>query len=48
MYKKNNVTFEIDDYSKPEMKVVAIEGKKDEVDKIYSEIQDLYQKDKLE
>lgn len=48
VYKKNNVTFEIDNYSKPEMKVVAIEGKKDQVDKIYSEIQDLYQKYKLE
>lgn len=37
VYKKRNVTFEIDNYSSPEiMYVVAIEGEKEEVDKVYN------------
>ncbi len=35
VYTKNKVIFEIDEYLKPEMKVVGIEGNKEEVDKIY-------------
>lgn len=47
VYKKDNVKFEIDDYLQPEMKVVAIEGEPQEVDKIYKEIEELYQKYKV-
>ena len=40
VYEKNNVTFEIDEYTSPEiMYVVAVEGKKSEVDKFYKEIE---------
>ena len=35
VYVKNKVTFEIDEYIKPKMKVVGIEGNKEEVDKVY-------------
>lgn len=39
VYKKDNVMFEIDDYTSPEiMHVIAIEGEKEQVDKIYKEI----------
>ena len=38
IYTKDNVTFEIDDYTNPIMKVVAIEGEKSAVDKVYEEI----------
>ena len=39
VYKKGKVKFEMDDYTKPEiMHVVAIEGDKDEVTKVYNEI----------
>ena len=39
VYKKGNVEFEIDDYKSPEkMYVVAIEGKKEDVDEVYNEI----------
>ena len=38
VYTYNNVTFEIDNYITPVMNVVAIEGKKDEVDKVYNEL----------
>ena len=38
VYKKNGVTFEIDDYKLPKMKVVAIEGIKEEVDIVYKEL----------
>ena len=38
IYKKDNVKFEIDDYIKPKMKVVGIEGDKTEVDKVYREL----------
>ncbi len=41
VYKKQNVTFEIDDYSKPIMRVIAIEGNKDEVDRIYNHLKDI-------
>lgn len=35
VYTKDKVIFEIYEYLKPEMKVVGIEGNKEEVDKIY-------------
>lgn len=38
VYIYDNVTFEIDNYTIPTMNVVAIEGKKDEVDKVYNEL----------
>ena len=47
IYEKENVKFEIDDYFQPEMKVVAIEGEKEEVDKIYMELENLYKKCKI-
>ena len=42
VYEKNQVTFELDEYTSPEvMCVVAVEGKKEEVDKVYDDIKDL-------
>lgn len=42
VYKKDEVIFEIDDYTSPEiMHVVAIEGKKEQVDKVYNEIKEI-------
>lgn len=42
VYEKGNVTFELDIYSSPEkMYVVAIEGKKDEVDNVYNSLTDI-------
>lgn len=41
VYEKNFVKFEIDDYIEPKHKVVAIEGDKVQVDRIYSEIKAL-------
>jgi len=38
VYTYNNVIFEIDNYTIPAMNVVAIEGKKEEVDKVYNEL----------
>lgn len=38
VYVCNNVIFEIDNYITPTMNVVAIEGKKEEVDKVYNEL----------
>lgn len=39
VYKKNNVKFELDDYDAPKKAyVVAIEGEKTEVDKVYQDI----------
>ena len=40
VYKKDEITFEIDDYKEPKMKVVAIEGNKEQVDKVYQELED--------
>ena len=41
VYTKNNVKFEIDKYTSPEiMCVVAIEGKKEEVDAVYKELEE--------
>ena len=41
VYTKENVTFEIDDYTRPQMKVVAIEGKKEEVEFVYNQVKNL-------
>ncbi len=39
VFKKNGVKFELDDYIEPEISyVVAIEGNKEEVDKVYQEV----------
>ena len=35
VYEKNDVKFEIDDYIRPQMKIVAIEGDTAQVDKVY-------------
>lgn len=47
VYQKGNVVFEIDDYLEPQMKIVAIEGEKEKVDKIYLEIKDIESKNTL-
>lgn len=40
IYEKDNVKFEIDEYESPEVyNVVAIEGKKEEVDRVYNELE---------
>ena len=42
VYKKDDVIFEIDDYTQPEITdVVAVEGKKEQVDSIYNDIKDI-------
>lgn len=38
VYEKGNVKFEIDDYIVPKMQVVAIEGKKEDVDLVYEDL----------
>ncbi|MDO4394842.1 MAG: hypothetical protein Q4C23_02555 [Mycoplasmatota bacterium] len=38
VYVRNNVIFEIDKYITPVMNVVAIEGEKDDVDNVYTEL----------
>ena len=38
IYELNGVMFEIDDYINPKMQVVAIEGEKEIVDKVYNDI----------
>ena len=48
VYKKNNVLFELDNYSSPKMNVVAIEGIKDEVDVIYNELKGVIDNNILE
>lgn len=47
IYTKNNVKFEIDDYTRPVMKVVAIEGLKEEVENVYAQIKNLVDKHKI-
>ena len=43
IYKKNDVTFELDNYTKPEsMQVIAIEGDKSKEDKIYNELKNKF------
>ena len=38
VFKKDDVTFEIDDYSRPLQKLVAIEGDENKVEQIYAEL----------
>ena len=38
VYEKNGVKFEIDEYSRPKMNIIGIEGEKNCVDKIYIEL----------
>ena len=38
IYEKDEVKFEIDDYSSPKMCVIGIEGNREKVDKVYEEI----------
>lgn len=38
VYEKDGVTFEIDDYVRPDIKVVALEGDHEKVDEIYREL----------
>lgn len=42
VYVKNNIAFEIDEYIKPKMKVVGIEGNKEEVDEVYKILKDKF------
>ena len=42
VYNKDKVTFEIDEYIKPKMKVVGIEGAKEEVDKIFETLENKF------
>ena len=41
VYEKDDVKFEIDDYTSPKMCVIGIEGQKNKVDKVYSILKDL-------
>ena len=47
VYKKGHVKFEIDEYTIPKMKVVAIEGDKEQVDNVYKELEDIISKNKI-
>ena len=38
VYQKDKVCFEIDEYIRPKMNVVAIEGNKEDVERIYAEL----------
>ena len=38
-YVKEDIKFEIDDYTIPEMKIVAIEGEENKIQKILNDIQ---------
>lgn len=40
IFKKDGVKFEIDEYTRPKMNVIGIEGDKDKVDKIYQSIKE--------
>lgn len=49
VYKKDDVTFEIDEYEQPmQSKVIAIEGKKEPVDKAYKDMKGIYGNKTLE
>ena len=48
VYEKDNVRFEIDEYTEPEItNVVAIEGLKEEVDKVYESLKTVNEKEML-
>lgn len=42
VYFKDGVKFEIDNYTQPAMKVAAIEGEKEKVDKVYNELKKFF------
>ena len=46
-YQKENVKFEIDDYTNPKMKILAIEGNSEEVNKVNQELISLIEKLKI-
>ena len=46
VYEKENVKFEIDEYIEPLMNVIAIEGKKEEVDRVYKHLENIIIKNK--
>lgn len=48
VYKKDNVLFELDNYSNPKMNVVAIEGIKSEVDIVYNDLKQVIDENILE
>lgn len=48
VFEKNNVKFEIDEYTEPVMNVVAIEGLKIEVDEVYQELIKIINNNKIE
>ena len=48
VYEKEHVKFELDDYVSPVMKVVAIEGLKEEVDKVYQELEEVIEANKVD
>ena len=48
VYKKGNVIFELDKYTTPIMNVVAIEGKKEEVDMVYNQLKSVIDSSKIE
>ena len=48
VYEKENVKFEIDEYIEPLMNVIAIEGKKEEVDRVYKKLENIINKNKVE
>lgn len=41
VYEKEGVRFEIDEYTRPKMNVVAIEGEKQRVDKVYNVVKNM-------
>lgn len=47
-YKKRNIKFEIDEYTSPKMKVIAIEGLKEEVDNVYKDLENIINKNIVE
>lgn len=48
VYEKEKVKFEIDEYIDPVMNVIAIEGKKEEVDRVYKKLENIINKNKVE
>ena len=48
VYEKNNVKFEIDEYTKPLMNVIAIEGVKEEIDKVYKALEETINNNKID
>ena len=48
VYEKNNVKFEIDEYIEPVMNVIAIEGLKENVDKVYKDLEEVINCNKID